>query len=55
LWERSILGTLGGSLLGSQSLFVTDFYARGGPGDVYLQTKNLREFVNWLSVLMTHR
>jgi uncharacterized protein (TIGR00266 family) len=26
-----------------------------GPGDVYLQTKNLREFVDWLWVLMSHR
>ena len=34
--ERSILGTLGMSLLGGQSLFVNDFYARGGPGQLGL-------------------
>lgn len=34
--ERSILGTLGVSLLGGQSLFVNDFYARGGPGQLGL-------------------
>jgi hypothetical protein len=25
------------------------------PGDVYLQIKNLREFVDWLWVFMSHR
>ena len=34
--ERSLLGTLGVSLLGGQSLFVYDFYAVGGPGQVGL-------------------
>jgi uncharacterized protein (AIM24 family) len=34
--ERSILGTPGWSLLGGQSLFVNDFYARGGPGQIGL-------------------
>jgi len=34
--ERSLLGTLGVSLLGGQSLFVNDFYAVGGPGQVGL-------------------
>jgi uncharacterized protein (AIM24 family) len=26
-----------------------------GPGEVYIQTKNLREFVDWLWVLMSAR
>jgi uncharacterized protein (AIM24 family) len=26
-----------------------------GPGEVYIQTKNLREFVDWLWTLMQHR
>ncbi len=26
-----------------------------GPGDVYIQTKNLREFVDWLWTLLSHR
>jgi uncharacterized protein (TIGR00266 family) len=26
-----------------------------GPGEIYLQTKNLREFVDWLWTLMQHR
>jgi uncharacterized protein (TIGR00266 family) len=34
--ERSILGTLKTSILGGQSLFVTDFASVGGPGKVAL-------------------
>jgi len=34
--ERSILGTLKTSILGGQSLFVTDFTARGGQGKLAL-------------------
>jgi len=34
--ERSILGTLTTSLFGGQSLFVTDFVARDGPGQLAL-------------------
>jgi len=34
--ERSILGTLGVSLFGGQSLFVNDYVARGGGGKVAL-------------------
>jgi uncharacterized protein (TIGR00266 family) len=34
--ERSILGTLKTSILGGQSLFVTDFTAMGGPGQLAL-------------------
>ncbi len=34
--EKSILGSLKTSLLGGQSLFVTDFVAQGGPGKVAL-------------------
>lgn len=34
--ERSILGTIGLSLLGGQSLFVNDYVARGGPGQLGL-------------------
>ncbi|MBN2335463.1 TIGR00266 family protein [Candidatus Bathyarchaeota archaeon] len=34
--ERSILGSLKTSILGGQSLFVTDFTARGGPGTLAL-------------------
>ena len=34
--ERSILGTIGISLLGGQSLFVNDYFARGGPGQLAL-------------------
>jgi uncharacterized protein (TIGR00266 family) len=34
--ERSILGTLKTSILGGQSLFVTDFVSIGGPGKVAL-------------------
>ena len=34
--EKSLLGTLKTSLLGGQSLFVTDFTARGGPGQIAL-------------------
>jgi len=34
--ERSILGTIGLSILGRQSLFVNDFIARGGPGQIAL-------------------
>jgi uncharacterized protein (TIGR00266 family) len=34
--ERSILGTIGLSILGGQSLFVNDYVARGGPGQIGL-------------------
>jgi len=34
--ERSILGTIGVSLLGRQSLFVNDYVAIGGPGQIGL-------------------
>ena len=34
--ERSLLGTLKTSLLGGQSLFVTDFTSRGGAGQIAL-------------------
>ncbi len=34
--ERSILGTLGVSIFGRQSLFVNDFIANGGPGQIGL-------------------
>lgn len=34
--ERSILGTIGLSILGRQSLFVNDYMARGGPGQIAL-------------------
>ena len=34
--ERSIIGSLKTSILGGQSLFVTDFVASGGPGKVAL-------------------
>jgi uncharacterized protein (TIGR00266 family) len=34
--ERSILGTLKTSILGGQSLFVTDFTSMGGPGQLAL-------------------
>jgi uncharacterized protein (TIGR00266 family) len=34
--ERSILGTIGVSLFGGQSLFVNDYVARGGPGQIAL-------------------
>lgn len=34
--ERSILGTIGLSILGGQSLFVNDYVAKGGPGQVAL-------------------
>jgi len=34
--EKSLLGTLKTSLLGGQSLFVTDFTPRGGPGQIAL-------------------
>ena len=34
--EKSLFGTLKTSLLGGQSLFVTDFTSRGGPGQIAL-------------------
>jgi len=34
--ERSILGTIGLSILGGQSLFVNDYVAKGGPGQLAL-------------------
>ena len=34
--EKSLLGTLKTSILGGQSLFVTDFTSRGGPGLIAL-------------------
>ena len=34
--ERSILGTIGLSILGRQSLFVNDYVARRGPGEIGL-------------------
>ncbi len=34
--ERSILGTIGVSIFGRQSLFVNDFIANGGPGQIGL-------------------
>ena len=34
--EKSLLGTLKTSILGGQSLFVTDFTSRGGPGQIAL-------------------
>jgi uncharacterized protein (TIGR00266 family) len=34
--ERSILGTIGLSILGGQSLFVNDYVAKGGPGQIGL-------------------
>lgn len=36
LRERSILGSLGLSILGGQTLFVNDFIAQGGPGQLGL-------------------
>ncbi|MGD2200543.1 MAG: TIGR00266 family protein [Candidatus Bathyarchaeota archaeon] len=34
--EKSILGTIGVSLFGGQSLFVNDYVAQGGPGEIAL-------------------
>lgn len=34
--ERSLLGTIGLSVFGGQSLFVNDYIARGGPGQIAL-------------------
>lgn len=42
-WKETILSGEG---------FITSIR---GPGEVYIQTKNLREFVDWLWTLMQHR
>ena len=44
-------GGLKSTLLGGEGL-VTEIW---GPGDVYIQTKNLREFVGWLWTLLEPR
>jgi len=44
-------GGLKETLLGGEGL-VTEIR---GPGDVYIQTKNLREFVEWLWTLLEPR
>ena len=50
--EKSILGSLGLSLIGGQSFWVNDYTAATGPGDVHIQTKNLQEFTQWLWTLL---
>jgi len=44
-------GSLKETILGGEGL-VTEIT---GPGDVYIQTKNLREFVDWLWTLIEPR